>query len=107
MAKFYGKVGFVLTQETEEGSDIWDTVETEKPYCGDLIRSQRRWESGESVNENLTVSNEVSLLMDDFLQVNIGYVKWIECMGAKWKVQSITLNYPRVNFTLGGVYNGG
>lgn len=107
MAKFYGKVGFVSTEEVEEGSDIWETVETVREYCGDLIRSQRRWENGESVNENLTVSNEVSLLMDDFLQESIGYVKWIECMGSKWKVQSVTLNYPRVVFTLGGVYNGG
>lgn len=105
MAKFYGNIGFVKTVEVE--ADIWDTEETPRPYCGDLIRSQRRWENGESVNENLTISNEISILADDFAMENYGYIKWAEVMGAKWKVNSVTLEYPRINLTLGGVYNGG
>ena len=105
MAKFYGKIGFTLMQETLP--DVWEPVETQKDYFGDLTRNQRRWNNGESVNENVEVSNEISILMDDFLQENIGSLKWVEVMGAKWKVNSITIEYPRLVLTLGGVYNGG
>ena len=107
MAKFYGAVGFTISKETPEGSDIWIQDETIRYYTGDIIRNQRRWVNGQSVNSDLEISNEISLVMDDFLQDNIGFVKWVEFMGAKWKVQSITLEYPRIRITLGGVYNGG
>lgn len=107
MAKFYGAVGFTETVEEPEGSDIWVQKETVQYYAGDLVRNQRRWNNGESVNSNVEITNEVSLLMDDFLQDKLGFVKWVECMNAKWKVQSVSLEYPRVRLTLGGVYNGG
>lgn len=105
MAKFYGKIGFVTMVETLP--DVWESVETPKPYSGDLIRNQRRWTNGESVNENLDISNEISILLDDFVQQNLGSIKWAEVMGQKWKVNSVTIEYPRVRLTLGGVYNGG
>lgn len=105
MAKFYGNVGFVQTVETAK--DVWDTVETPKPYCGDLVRNQRRWEHGLDVNEDLTVSNEVSILADQFAYDNLDAIKWVEIMGSRWKVNSVTINYPRITLTVGGVYNGG
>ncbi len=105
MAKFYGRIGF--TTSVEIAQDIWEPIETAKWYTGDLVRNQRRWSNGESVNENLDVSNEISVLADDFIRENIGAMKWAEVMGCKWKVNSVTLEYPRVRLTLGGVYNGG
>lgn len=105
MAKFYGSIGFVKTVETSP--DIWETVETVKRYRGDLIRNQRRWESGDTVNENLTVSNEVAILADKFANENLDAIKWVEVMGSKWKVNSVTIDYPRITLTVGGVYNGG
>lgn len=105
MAKFYGNIGFVRTVETAK--DVWETVETPKPYCGDLVRNQRRWEHGESVNEDMTISNEISILADQFAYDNLDAMKWAEVMGCKWKVNSVTINYPRITLTLGGVYNGG
>lgn len=106
MAKFSGLIGYVQTQETSP--DIWETVETTRKYRGDLVRSQRRWESPEDhPNEDLNVSNEISIVADKFAYENLNAIKWVEVYGAKWKVNSITLNYPRINLTLGGVYNGG
>lgn len=105
MAKFYGRIGFTLSIETDK--DVYDQTETSKYYKGELVRNQRRWESSSDINENLNVSNEISIVADDFLQENLGAVKWAECMGSKWKVNSISINYPRVVLTLGGVYNGG
>ena len=106
MAKFSGRVGYVKTVESIP--DIWTTTETVKPYRGDLIRDQRRWEgTADHPNEDLTVSNEVSIVADKFAYENLDAIKWVEVYGAKWKVNSVTLAYPRINLTLGGVYNGG
>ena len=106
MAKFSGLIGYVKTQETSP--DIWETVETARQYRGDLVRSQRRWESpADHPNEDLTVSNEISIVADKFAYENLDAIKWAEVYGSKWKVNSVTLNYPRINLTLGGVYNGG
>lgn len=106
MAKFYGKVGFTKTVETSK--DLWDTIDTVRVYCGDVNRSQRRWESNpESVNSNFTVSNEIVLMIDDFMQQNVGNIRWVEYMGSKWQVNSVIVEYPHLVITLGGVYNGG
>lgn len=105
MAKFSGSIGYVKTEETSPG--IWDTVETVKKYTGDLIRNQRRWTTEDYPNENLTVSNEISILADKFAYDNLDAIKWVEVMGSKWKVNSVTIDYPRITLTIGGVYNGG
>ena len=105
MAKFCGTIGFASTVETSPG--IWEPIVTPKKYTGDLLRNQRRWERSEHPNEDLNISNEVSILADEFLQSNIGAVKWVEVYGAKWMVNSVTIDYPRITLTLGGVYNGG
>lgn len=105
MAKFFGNIGFTITEET--APDVWETKDTVKPYRGDLLRNQRRWSNGESVNENLDITNEISILADDFAMANIGTVKWVEIMGSKWKVTNVSLEYPRITLSLGGVYNGG
>ncbi len=105
MAKFYGNIGFTVQEET--APDIWEPIEKVVPYKGDLRRNQRRWTNGESVNEDLEVSNEISIIADDFIMENLGAVKWAEVMGSKWKVNSVTIDYPRITLTLGGVYNGG
>lgn len=104
MAKFYGNVGFLETVETRPG--IWEKVEKAHPYRGDLLRNQRRWEKGTSTNDDLVVSNEVSIVADDFLRENAGTIQWVEVLGSKWKVTSMLLDYPRVTLTLGGLYNG-
>lgn len=106
MAKFYGNIGFARTEEVSK--DVWDPLETKRPYCGELVRNQRRWENGaESVNENLTVSNEISILADKFAMEHLNAMKWVEFGGGKWKINSVTINYPRIVLTVGEVYNGG
>lgn len=105
MTKFSGLIGYVKTEETSPG--IWETVETKKFYKGDLVRNQRRWESSDQLNQNLTVTNEISIVADKFAYENLEAIKWVSVYGSKWKVNSVTLNYPRINLTIGGVYNGG
>ena len=104
MAKWYGKIGYAETVETEPG--IWEDVFTERSYYGDLIRNTRRLQSSSSVNDDVVVSNQISIIADPYANEHIFAMRYIEFQGAKWKISDVEVQHPRLLLTLGGVYNG-
>lgn len=54
---------------------------------------------------NLNVSNEFSIVADPFAYANFHSMRFIEYMGAKWKISNVEVQYPRLILTVGGVYN--
>ena len=104
MAKFYGAIGFAKTEETRPG--VWEEVVTEKFYYGDLTRNVRKYQNGTCLNDDLNISNELSIVSDPFANENFHSMRYIVFMGAKWKVTSVEVQYPRLILTIGGVYNG-
>ena len=106
MAKFFGQIGFVHTVEDPPESGIWVEEEEERDYYGDVNRIMRRWESGQKINDDINISNEISILSDPYVTQHIPWIKYVVWNGAKWKVSSAEINYPRIKLSLGGVYNG-
>ena len=104
MAKFCGMIGFVETIETVPG--VWEEQITERKYYGDLVRNTRRLQAGESVNDNINVSNEISIVADPYANHNFHSMRYAEFMGSKWKVSNVEVQSPRLILTLGGLYNG-
>lgn len=106
MSKFFGKIGYAYTDEVKPG--VWQDIVTERDYYGDLLRNtSRRYEgSGQQANDNIIISNDISILADPFALDHFAYIKYAEFMGAKWKVTNVEIQYPRLILTLGGVYNG-
>lgn len=104
MAKFYGIIGFAESEETVPG--VWTDGITERNYSGDVIRNVKRWNSGDKVNDDLTVNNEISILADMFAFGNFHNMKYVKWMGVYWKISSIDIQRPRIRLQLGGVYNG-
>lgn len=104
MAKFYGVIGYSETVETEPG--VWEDRITERSYQGDLIRNTRRLQSSGGINDDVNISNEISILADPFAYKNFHAMRYVEFMGAKWKVANVEVQYPRLILSLGGVYNG-
>lgn len=104
MAKFFGKIGFAKMTETTTG--VWKEIVSEKQYYGDVISHTRRWEKGEWLNDNLNVNNKFSIVADNYIYENLGYMRYIEWMGTKWKISSFEVERPRLILTVGGVYNG-
>lgn len=103
MARYYGSVGFVTT--VDKGYGVWESEETVFPYYGDIISNVRRWsDKQDSVNSNLALNNTISIIADKFAFGNLAAIRWAEYMGEKWQVTSATINYPRIELTLGGVY---
>nr|DAM83775.1 MAG TPA: hypothetical protein [Caudoviricetes sp.] len=104
MAKFYGKIGYAITKETTPG--VWVEEIVERSYYGDVIRNIRRLQGSENLNDDINVSNEISIVADAFANQNFHSMRYVEYMGAKWKVSSIEVKYPRLILNIGGVYNG-
>ncbi len=104
MAKFYGSIGYVKLTETSPG--VWVEEVTEHKYYGDVLRNYRRLESSGGVNDNVNVANEISIIADPFANENFHWMRYVEFMGSKWKVENVSAQYPRLILTLGGLYNG-
>lgn len=104
MAKFYGVIGYAETSETQRG--VWTEVITERNYSGDVMKISRRWQAGESLNDDLTVNNEISIVADPFAYQNFHWMRYIHWMGANWKITKIDVQRPRLILSIGGVYNG-
>lgn len=105
MAKWYGKVGYSETVETSPG--VWVPHDTVREYYGDVIRNTTKWTvNSDSTNDDLTVNSQISIVADPFANNKFHSMKWIEFIGARWKVTSVEPQPPRLLLTLGGVWNG-
>lgn len=104
MAKFAGMIGFIETKDMGHG--IFQPVVTERMYYGDVYRWVRHWDRSDSVNDDLSVNNEISVLADPYLTENLQDMRYVNWMGTLWKITNLTVEFPRVKLTLGGVYNG-
>ena len=103
MAKFYGVIGYIKTVEVEPG--IWEEQLIEHNYYGDVTRNTSRFQSSGGVNDDINVSNTISIVADPFANENFQYMKYVEFMGAKWKITNVEVQRPRLLLTIGGVYN--
>ena len=104
MAKFYGAIGYATTVETVPG--VWEERITVRNYYGEVIRNTRRLQSTEYLNDNVDIGNEISIVADPFAMNNFHTMRYVEYMGAKWKVSNVEVQYPRLLLTFGGLYNG-
>jgi methyl coenzyme M reductase subunit C-like uncharacterized protein (methanogenesis marker protein 7) len=102
--RFSGKVGYGEAVETVPG--VTTDVITEYLYRGDIVRNTLRFQNGESVNNDLSVSNSISIVADAFAREHIADVRYVEWAGTRWAVESVEVQHPRLLLRLGSVYNG-
>lgn len=105
MAKFYGKIGFVIPVEDPPESGVIVNKQIERSYYGDIIRNYRRWEHSQQVNDDINVNNEISIVADPYVNMNTPYIRYVIWNDVKWKVTGIDVLYPRMVLSIGGVYN--
>lgn len=103
MAKFHGVVGYAEMVKNSLG--VVSEKITPRVCSGDMIKNTRQLQSTDQVNDNIVLSNKVSIVADPFAVQNFQMIRYVEYMGAKWKVTSASVEYPRLILTLGGVYN--
>lgn len=105
MAKFYGVIGYAETAETKPG--VWTEQIVERKYAGDLRRNTRRLQTTDQVNDDVVISNEISIVADPYAYQNFHSMRYAKFMGTAWKITNVDASQrPRLTLTLGGVYNG-
>ena len=104
MAKWFGKIGYSTTEEVEPG--IYDSIIKELPYRGDIMSSRWKRQNSGEINDDINISNSISIIADPFANQNLGSMAYVECMGAKWKISDVEIQFPRLILTVGGLYNG-
>lgn len=104
MAKWYGIIGYVNKVETEPG--VWEEEVIERPYYGDTIRNTRILQNSGDINDNVNITNQLSIVADPYANAHIYAMRYAEFQGTKWKVSNVDVQYPRLVLTLGGLYNG-
>lgn len=103
MAKHVVKVGYAEPKEISPG--VWEEQIIERKYFGDFSRNARRLQSSDNLNDNITLSNEISIIADPYANQNFHAMRYVEWMGSKWKITNVEVSYPRLILILGGVFN--
>ena len=107
MAKWFGKIGF-SEGKTETRPGVWDEKITPREYYGDLIRNTRRLQTVvDKVNDDINISNQISIVADPYAHENIYAMRYVEFGGTKWKIETVEVSFPRLILDLGGVFHGG
>ena len=56
------------------------------------------------LRESAVTSSSIAIA-DSFAKDNFHLMKYIEFEGTKWKITNVEVRYPRLNLTVGGIYN--
>lgn len=104
MAKYYGVIGYIETEETEPG--VWVEQITERSYYGEQTRNTSKFQTSDSVNDDININNEISIVADPYAIQNFTSMRYVEIMDTKWKITNVEVKYPRLILSIGGVYNG-
>ena len=104
MAKFYGPVGYVITNERRPGVYVEEPVEY--AYVGDFIKVVSSWRNASGINDDISLHNRVSIVADSFAYEHFSQLRYVVINDVAWKVTQIEVSTPRLILTIGGVYNG-
>lgn len=102
--KFSGMIGYADLVETAPG--VWEEQITEHKHYGEFTRNTSRLVTSQNVNDNVDVNTEISIIADTYAVHNIQSMRYVEFLGAKWKITSVAPQYPRLILSIGGLYNG-
>jgi hypothetical protein len=102
MARYSGVVGYVKTVETDPG--VFEPQEIRKHFVGNILNTSARSLMETKVNEDITLTQRISIVADAFAFENFAYIRYIEYGGVKWKVNTVEIMRPRLILNIGGPY---
>jgi hypothetical protein len=104
MTRFFDNVGYGVQAELVDG--VWSDSITERAYYGEILSTTRYLEQSDKVNDDIRLTQRISIVADAFALENFSRIKYVSWMGVLWSVTSVEIERPRLLLTLGGVYNG-
>ena len=105
MSRYSGALG-IRTDNVETSPGIFEDSIEEIRITGDIYLKSARWRSGESAQDELSANQTVSFIAPESVKSRLDAVVYITWMGKKWSIQSLEYMLPRLQISLGGLYNG-
>ena len=104
--KFSGHAGFRLN-DVEVEPDVFEPQLVVKSIRGDVVQTRyRRIQNGDrSTIDNIQLTNQLSIVANQFFMKHIINLLYVEYQGVKYKVEEYTIRAPRILLSLGGIYN--
>lgn len=100
--KWFGQIAFSNQVETEPG--VWEDAPIVRDYFGDVLKNYKRDNASSTSNSDISVSNQLSVVADPFLLNSFHDILYVTFMGAKWRVSSVDIQYPRMTIDFSGLY---
>jgi hypothetical protein len=100
--KWYGEIAYSMQVETEP--HVWEEQVVKKPAMGDLLEFSKNNDQSSNINTDISLSNQLSIVMDPFLQNNFQNILYVTICGSKWTVSSVKVRYPRLLLSFGKLY---
>ena len=101
--RYHGKIGYSETTETKPG--LFERTITFREAYGDVFRNTKRDQTSSTLNDKITVSNQISIVADPYAREHFFNIKCIEWQGALWDVNSVDVQYPRLVLEIGGLFD--
>ena len=89
MNRWCGKIGFA--EQVESAPSVWTEEITERIYRGDVLRNTRRLQDLQQINNNISISNQISIvgdayIRDHFVIISYGLVETTPCLRVDFSV---------------------
>ena len=107
MGKLYGVIGFVSREDVEVEPGIYESLCSERPYKMDEIEIRQSYVDQGASASSIRINTKLSVLADTYAFTNLRYMKYVEYMGSKYLIESVTPHRPRLIITLGDLYHEG
>ena len=104
--KWYGQIGFE-EDAVEVAPGMYEPPSiVVRNYFGDVLRHRKSFDNSQIVTD-FNISNQISVLSDEYLRENLHKIVYVTFNGSKWRVNSVDISWPRLTIDLGGAYKDG
>lgn len=102
--RWHGAIGFSTTEE--KSLSVYTQTITERIYTGDVYHLTSRRQVGSGVNDNLTLSQELSIVADPYALTHYSQIAYASLDGVRWRITNVVVERPRLRLTFGEVWHG-
>lgn len=104
MSRYRGSIG--INRGSVEGAPgVYSVVVDEIEVSGEIRNIGARWQNA-GMRDSLAARHVLSIVTPEYSDIDFTEVVYIVWKGKKWSVISIEYKRPRIELTLGGLYNG-
>lgn len=103
MNRYFGSIGYAITEETEPG--VWEEELVEREYYGDILHFRSHAINDNKVNGDFNIQNKISIIADPYAYEHFSAMRYLTFAGAKWRISEVEVQSPRLIISVGGLYH--